>query len=95
MAVKIIVKRKVSKEKESELLPLLLELRTKAMSQEGYITGETLRRIDAPEEVLTIGTWQSAEAWEAWASSKERAKIQDKVDALLGEKTEYGVYYYG
>ena len=95
MAVKIIVKRTVPKEKESDLLPLLLELRTKAMTQPGYISGETLRGIDAPEAFLVIGTWQSAEAWKAWESSGERAEIQDKIDALLGGKTEYGIYYYG
>ena len=95
MAVKIIVKRTVPKEKETDLLPLLLELRTKAMTQPGYISGETLRGVDAPEAFLVIGTWQSAEAWKAWESSGERAEIQDKIDALLGEKTEYGIYYYG
>jgi len=95
MAVKVILKRKVPKDKEKDLLPLLLELRSKAMRQPGYISGETLRSMDSPEELIVIGTWQSKEAWDKWASSKERSEVQERIDSLLGEKTEYNVYYYG
>ena len=95
MAVKIIIRRKVSKDKEAQLLPLLLELRSKATSQPGYISGETLRNVDDPEDFVVISTWQSAENWKAWDAGKGKAEIQDKIDALLGEKTIYGIYYYG
>jgi heme-degrading monooxygenase HmoA len=95
MAVKIILKRKVAKDKEARLLPLLIEMRALAMSQPGYISGETLRNTEEPEDVLVISTWQSAESWKAWFSSSQRAAIQEKIDALLGAKTEYGKYYYG
>jgi heme-degrading monooxygenase HmoA len=95
MAVRIIIKRKVPKEKESKLLPLLIEMRSRATAQPGYISGETLRNVRDPEEYVVISTWQSEDAWKAWQSSKERAKIQEKIDALLGKKTEYGIYLYG
>jgi heme-degrading monooxygenase HmoA len=95
MAVKIIITRSVPKGREEELLPLLLALRSKATVQPGYISGETLRNIDDPEEYMVISTWQSADVWKAWEASQERAELQDKVDALLGEKTQYGVYLYG
>ena len=89
MAIKVIVKRKVAEGKEAELLPLLLELRTKATSRPGYISGETLRGVEDPEDYMVIGTWQSLENWKVWESSPGRAKVQDKIDALFGEKTEY------
>lgn len=95
MAVKIIIRRRVSKEKESELLPLLVEMRSKATAQPGYISGETLRNVKDPEDSIVISTWQSEEVWNAWASSKDRAQIQEKIDALLGGKTDYGIYFYG
>jgi len=94
MAVKIIINRKVSKEKEEELRPLLIQLRALATAQPGYISGETLRNIDRPEEYLVISTWQSVENWKTWASSKERSGIQEKIDSLLGTKTEYNLYLY-
>jgi len=95
MAVKVILKRKVAKDKEAVLSPLLVQMRALAMSQPGYISGETLRNTEDPEEVLVIGTWQSAENWKAWFRSSARAEIQEKIDALLETKTEYGVYRYG
>ena len=95
MAVKIIIRRRVPKEKESDLLPLLVEMRSKATAQPGYISGETLRNVDDPEDYIVISTWQSEEVWKAWASNKDRAQIQDKIDALLGGTTDYGIYFYG
>ncbi len=95
MAVKIIIRRKVSKDKEAQLLPLLIQLRALATSQPGYISGETLRNIDDPEEYLVISTWQSLEDWKKWSASKQRAEIQDKIDNLLGQNTEYSCYLYG
>jgi heme-degrading monooxygenase HmoA len=95
MAVKIIIRRRVPKEKEPELMPLLVEMRSKATAQPGYISGETLRNVEDPEDYIVISTWQSEEVWKAWASSKERAQIQEKIDALLGETTYYGIYFYG
>ena len=94
MAVKIIINRKISKEKEGELLPLLIQLRAMATAQPGYISGETLRNIDSPEEYLVISTWQSVDNWKAWVSIKQRVEIQEKIDALLGTKTEYNLYLY-
>lgn len=95
MAVKIIIHRKVSKGKESQLLPLLIDLRSKATTQPGYISGETLRNVNDSQDYVVISTWQSTEAWMVWEASQGRAEIQARIDALLGEKTAYRVYYYG
>ena len=95
MAVKILIRRKVPKGKEGQLLPLLLDLRSKATTQPGYISGETLRNVDDPQETIVISTWQSVENWKAWEGSKGRGEILNKIDALVGEAATYGVYYYG
>ncbi|MBW2187888.1 MAG: sugar biosynthesis protein, partial [Deltaproteobacteria bacterium] len=42
MAVKIIIIRQVPQEKEPEIRPLLLKMRSLAHAQSGYISGETL-----------------------------------------------------
>jgi heme oxygenase (mycobilin-producing) len=95
MAVKIIINRRVAKDKESKLLPLLIQLRALATAQPGYISGETLRNLDDPEESLVISTWNSVEDWRVWLSSRERAEVQEKIDTLLGVVTEYRAYLYG
>jgi heme-degrading monooxygenase HmoA len=94
MAIKILIKRRVPQNKVDALIPYLLKLRKLAMSQPGYIGGETLKRLDDPEESLVISTWQNVEAWREWIMAKERSDIQDQIDSLLGEKTVYAIYGY-
>jgi heme-degrading monooxygenase HmoA len=94
MAVKILIKRKVAADKASQLKEMVMQLRSLSMKQPGYVSGESLKNVDRQNEYLVISTWDSLSAWKAWQSSKERAKIQDQIDALLGQKTEYEVYEY-
>jgi heme-degrading monooxygenase HmoA len=94
MAVKIFIKRKVPREKGMALLNLITELRTRATVQPGYVSGETMRSTDRPDEYLVISTWQSIDDWKAWAASRERAEIQSRIDAILGEPTQYEIYDY-
>ena len=95
MAVKIIISRQVPQGMEPEVLPLFKELRSLAISQPGYISGETLRNVENPQDYVVLSTWQSVEDWDAWVGNSRRAEIQKKVDALLGKETTYGVYLYG
>ncbi|MEJ2728361.1 MAG: antibiotic biosynthesis monooxygenase [Deltaproteobacteria bacterium] len=92
MTVKIIITRKVPKNTEKELLPLIKELRIATTRQAGYISGETLKRIDKPGETVVVSTWERVEDWNRWANSPERAILQQKIDALLGQETEYEIY---
>lgn len=94
MAVKILIKRKVAADKASQLKELVMQLRSLSMKQPGYVSGESLKSVDRQNEYLVISTWDSLSAWKVWQSSKERAKIQDQIDALLGQKTEYDVFEY-
>jgi heme-degrading monooxygenase HmoA len=95
MAIKVIITRKVTRGRERDLFPLLMELRTKAMNQKGYISGETLKGISDPDEFLVISTWKSSEDWKAWEDNPERREIQSKIDAILEEKTVARAYLYG
>ena len=95
MTVKIVIRRKVPKIREKELLPLIKELRIATTRQAGYISGETLRKLDAHDEFLIISTWQSSNDWERWMKTDERRNIQDKVDSLLGGATQYEIFHYG
>jgi quinol monooxygenase YgiN len=94
MTVKIVIKRKVPKDKEKELLPLIKELRIATTQQAGHISGETLQRIDKPGETVVVSTWESAEDWNRWVASPERRALQAKIDNLLGRETEYEIYSY-
>lgn len=92
MTVKIVIRREVPKEKEIELLPLIKQLRIATTRQPGYISGETLQRIDKPGETVVVSTWERAEDWNRWVTSSERSALQAKIDTLLGTETEYEIY---
>ncbi len=94
MAVKVLIRRKVSKENEEELFQLITQLRSLATRQPGYISGETMRSVEDEEEYLVISTWENVDDWNAWRASDERAGIQENVDRLLKGETRYVVYYH-
>lgn len=95
MAVKVLIKRTVTHEKLKDAIRLFRELRNLALYQPGYISGETLRRLGKPEEFMVISTWQSSDDWKKWATTQERDEVQSKLDALLGGKTEYEIFFHG
>ncbi len=92
MTVKIFIKRNVSSNNVLELTVLLKKLRSLTLNQDGYIYGETLRRVDREDECMVISTWRSLDDWNAWLNNEQRTSIQSEIDTLLGEKTEYAVY---
>ena len=95
MAVKVLIKRIVPEDRAREMIPLFRQMRVQANHQPGYISGETLRSLDDPEAFLVISTWESSQAWENWLKSAERNAVQEKIDALLGGKTQFEIYHYG
>ena len=95
MAVKILIKRRMPESKVEVLMPLFGRLRNLATSQTGYISGETLKRLDKSGEYLVISTWQSIDNWREYVVSRERNEIQFEIDARLSEDTTYEIYQYG
>jgi len=92
MTVKIFIKRNVSSNNVLELTVLLKKLRSLTLNQDGYIYGETLKRVDGEDECMVISTWRSLDDWNAWLNNEQRTSIQNEIDTLLGEETEYAVY---
>jgi len=95
MAVKVFIKRQVPEEKAREIIPLVRQMRSLATNHEGYISGETLRNLERPEEFMVISTWQSSQDWKEWIQSEGRKEIQGKIDSILGGETEYQIFHYG
>ena len=95
MTVKIIIKRTVKANQAKEMIPLFRRMRSLAVKQLGYISGETLKSLHRPQTFVVISTWDSSTAWEQWWSNTERQKIQEKIDSFLEGKTEYEMFQYG
>ena len=93
MAIYVMIKRKVKQGRLSkELVSLILHLRALATYQPGYISGTTLSNLEHPEECLVVSRWESIDDWSKWRQSKQRSAIEQKIEMLTGEKTEYNIY---
>jgi heme oxygenase (mycobilin-producing) len=92
MAVRIFVKRQAPDDKVDTLRHLIDKLRGMTTGQHGYISGETMRRIDGPGEIMVISKWKTRRDWQRWFESAERTRVQRQIDELLGIPTTYEMY---
>ncbi len=94
MIIRVLIKRKYPVDKFKVLKELINQLRSTTAGQPGYISGETLRRLDQDGECLVISKWKSRADWDRWHAQPERAIIQQEIDNLLGSPTVYEIYEY-
>ena len=92
MAVRIIIDRKVKKGMESEFSELLRQLRSKAVSSKGYISGETLRALSDRHNFVVVSTWQSADDWKNWEKDPERKKVEARIEKIMMRPTKTKIY---
>ncbi len=93
MAISIIIRRTVKDKTMAEkLAPLIVQLRSRATVQPGFLTDQTFSCLDCDGEYMIITSWNTLEDWNKWMHSEERMAIQHKIDELLGEKTLYRYY---
>ena len=92
MPIKVLIRRKIPENRRKELYLLFVEMRARAMKQEGYIGGETLKRVDSQDDYLVISRWQRVEDWSRWLVSSERQEIQEQINALINTEARFEIY---
>ena len=92
--IKIHIRRRVSEDNQNNLLSLINQLRATIVGHPGYLSSETLKRIDQPGEILVVSKWQSRYYWKQWYESRERTEIQNEIDRLPETQTQYEIYEY-
>jgi len=92
MAVRIIIDRRVKKGKESEFSELLKQLRSRAVSSKGYISGETLRALSDRHNYIVVSTWQRADHRKNWEKNVERRNIQARIEKIMMRPTKTKIY---
>jgi len=95
MAVKVFIKRHVKEGKVDDAYRLLNKLRSEAMNQPGYISGETLVNHYDYRSITVISTWQSVEDWISWEESENRAANESELENLLEEPAKFEIYDLG
>ena len=95
MQAKILIKRTFQKGKKEEIISLLKELRSMALQQPGYISGETLSSSDYPQTLMVIGTWQDLESWHNWKENNTRKTLEQMLTMYQEGETEYQEFTLG
>ena len=92
MAVRIFIKRNVKKGRTQEAVELLKEVRSQALKQPGYISGETLINHYDPCKITVVSTWQSIDDWIGWEESDARSSKEGQLEGLLEGPTDFEIY---
>jgi heme-degrading monooxygenase HmoA len=92
MAVKILIERKITPGRESEVRELTSKLRSMAIEAPGYISGQTLRSVEDPTIHLVISTWRSIEDWNSWLATSQRRALQENMDFMLEHPPRIAIY---
>ena len=90
--VRIMIERHLKAGKRGELIHLLKELRTAAINQPGYVSGETLSGIEDASFISVLSTWRSLEDWKKWEESELRIKLEQQIEPLLIGKAKVSIY---
>lgn len=94
MIVKVIIKREVTPGMEHDFFEHLKKLRSHAMQQEGYISGETLLCAEDTNKALIISKWASLTYWNNWKKAGIRRKIDKAMNGLQESPAVYEPYVF-
>lgn len=90
--VRVMIERHCLPGKEDQLRHLVQVVRSNAIRQLGYISGETLRSADNPLHFMIISTWTTIEAWRAWETDRKSLLMDGMIDSLLSESETVRVF---
>ena len=95
MLTKVLIKRSFILGKTKEVVTLLNDLRSQAMQQPGYVSGQTLTKPDNYNHFLVISTWQTLDDWLQWKDSSARKNMDKMLEVYQEGPTEYEEYVLG
>ena len=95
MIAKIFIKRKFTRGNTAEIVSLLMQLRSGAIKQAGYISGETLTSTTDQQSIAVIASWQSMENWLKWKENPDRQRIEAMLEVFQLGPTVYEEYVLG
>ena len=83
MSAKILIERRIKQDCLGSLLELSIQLRSLAVRQPGYTSGETLVSVEHNDVHLVISTWRNLSDWKTWENNPDRVKIAKEIEKLL------------
>ena len=76
----------------ADVLPMLIKLRSHAMSFPGYVGAENLMNNHDVSIVAIITTWEDVEYFRDWENSRARRAIIDEYRDSLAEEPKVTIY---
>ena len=95
MIAKILIKRKFLKGKSDQIRSVMNNMRTGAMAQPGYISGETLVNHYDPYNIAVVSTWQTIDDWVRWQESDKRSAVTDQLESLAEGPASFEIFDLG
>ncbi len=95
MPIKVIIKRKFKNPDFKEISNMLVQARTNAMNERGYISSETLKSVDDPNEIVVLSMWERREDWENFKDCDARKALESGFAEMLDSPTQAVVYRMG
>jgi len=88
--IKVIIGYKLKE--DADILPMLLKLRSHAMTYRGFVGAENLMNNKDVSIVAIVTTWESIEDWKIWEASSSRMEIIREAEPLMEEELRVTVY---
>ena len=82
MQAKIVIERHVMPGSEAQALDILVEMRSLATRQTGYISGETLLDVSDHATMIVVSTWRSVQDWKRWEGHIDRVRLEGMLNPL-------------
>ena len=88
--IKVITGYKMKK--RADIQPILLKLRSHALTYPGFVGGENLISEQNSRIVAMLSTWENAEQWRLWEKSTMVQEILIGINSLIIGKPRVTVY---
>ena len=88
--IKVVVGFKLKK--GADIQPILLKLRSHAITYPGFISAENLMNTQDNSIIFVLYTWNKIEDWKLWEEANTRKKILQQADVLLCEPPREKTY---
>ena len=75
-----------------DIQPMLLKIRSHAMTYPGFVGAENLLSEQDNSIVATVSTWEGVENWSLWEDSKISQEIFRETRLLLVEEPKITIY---
>ena len=88
--IKVIVEYKVKR--GEDIQPILLKLRSHAITYPGFVAAENLISDKDSSIIAVVSTWAKVEDWRIWEKSKIRQELAREAEGLLKEEPRATTY---